>query len=245
MSARQTVLLVGGTGRTGGRVLAQLLDRGVAVRAIVRSRSRLPEGVADHSDLTVIEADLLFQSDHELRQLVRGCDAVISCLGHVVSLKGVFGPPRDLVTRATRRLCQAIEASQSAAPAKFVLMSSVSVNQPEGRDTRRGSLEKVVLSAMRTLVPPAGDNQRAADFLSREVGTASTSVRWVAVRPDTLIEGDVSDYDAHEDLVSSLFRPDKTNMANVAHFMCELVTSEDAWRAWDGTLPVVVNAATT
>ena len=32
-----TVLLLGGTGRTGGRALQQLLARGVSVRAIVRS----------------------------------------------------------------------------------------------------------------------------------------------------------------------------------------------------------------
>ena len=46
MTAEQTVLLVGGTGRTGGRVLQQLLGRGVNVRAIVRSAERLPAGVA-------------------------------------------------------------------------------------------------------------------------------------------------------------------------------------------------------
>ena len=37
MTAEKTVLVVGGTGRTGGRVVQQLLDRGVNVRAIVRS----------------------------------------------------------------------------------------------------------------------------------------------------------------------------------------------------------------
>ena len=54
-----TVLLLGGTGRTGGRVLQQLLARGVSVRAVVRSAERLPAGVADDPRLTVIEADLL------------------------------------------------------------------------------------------------------------------------------------------------------------------------------------------
>ena len=34
-----------GTGRTGGRVLQQLLARGVRVRAVVRSAERLPAGV--------------------------------------------------------------------------------------------------------------------------------------------------------------------------------------------------------
>ena len=46
----RTVLLVGGTGRTGGRVLQQLLGRGVSVRAIVRSAERLPAGVATTRD---------------------------------------------------------------------------------------------------------------------------------------------------------------------------------------------------
>jgi uncharacterized protein YbjT (DUF2867 family) len=45
MPTQQTVLLVGGTGRTGRRTLKQLLDRGVRVRAIVRSREKLPPDV--------------------------------------------------------------------------------------------------------------------------------------------------------------------------------------------------------
>jgi ferritin-like protein len=31
-------------------------------------------------------------------------------------------------------------------------------------------------------------------------------------------------------------------MANVAHFMCELVTNPETWTDWKGKLPVVVNA---
>ena len=46
MATKQTVLVVGGTGRTGRRVVEQLLARGVAVRAIVRSSRGLPAGVA-------------------------------------------------------------------------------------------------------------------------------------------------------------------------------------------------------
>jgi uncharacterized protein YbjT (DUF2867 family) len=104
MPMKHTVLLVGGTGRTGRRVLHQLLDRGVSVRAIVRSGGKLPPGVAGNPSLTVIEASLLSLRDEELQQHLRGCDAVISCLGHVLSLAGVYGPPRDLV-RARRGAC--------------------------------------------------------------------------------------------------------------------------------------------
>ncbi len=244
MSMQQTVLLVGGTGRTGRRVLEQLLGRGVAVRAIVRSADRLPAGVADDPGLTVVEADLLSLGDADLLRHVSGCDAVVSCLGHVISLKGIFGPPRDLVARAAARLCRAIGESQPDRPVKFVLMSSVSVNHPEDLDIRRGVFEKVVLWVLRGLVPPSRDNQRAADFLYDDVGTGSPFVQWVAVRPDSLLEGDVSEYALHQTLVSSLFRPDSTNMANVAHFMCELITNPGTWDDWRGKLPVIINAPT-
>jgi nucleoside-diphosphate-sugar epimerase len=244
VTTESTVLLVGGTGRTGGRVLQQLLGRGVNVRAIVRSAERLPVGVAMNPRLTVVEADLLSLSDEDLQRYVVGCDAVISCLGHVLSLQGIYGPPRDLVTQATKRLCRAIEATRPPEPVKFILMSSVSVNRPGRLDTGRGTSERAVLATIRGLLPPAKDNQRAADFLCREIGADNPFVQWVAVRPDTLLDGDVSEYAVHEGLVSSLFKPDSTNMANVAHCMCELATDPKVWNDWKGKLPVVVNAGT-
>jgi len=129
MPAQQTVLLIGGTGRTGRRVLEQLLSRGINVRAVVRSAERLPAGAAEHPDLTVIEADLLSLDDEDLQRHLRGCDAVISCLGHVISLRGVFGPPRDLVTRSVERVYRAARELRPAQPVKLILMSSVSVNR--------------------------------------------------------------------------------------------------------------------
>lgn len=243
MPAQQTVLLVGGTGRTGRRVLDQLLERGVRVRAIVRSGGTLAPAAARSPDLTVIEASLLSLPEAELQRYLRGCDAVISCLGHVLSLKGVFGPPRDLVTRATSRLCRGIEKLQPATPIKFILMSSVSVTRVGGLDTRRGSLEKVFLLVLCGLLPPVADNQRAANFLQKKVGASNPFVEWTAVRPDTLLPGDVSEYTVHESLVNSLFAPGSTNMANVAHFMCELVTNPKTWADWKGKLPVIANAA--
>jgi NAD(P)-dependent dehydrogenase (short-subunit alcohol dehydrogenase family) len=241
ISEEPTVLVLGGTGRTGGRVVEQLLGRGVRVRVIVRSAERLPASVAENPKLSVVEADLLALTDEELARVVSGCDAAVSCLGHNLNLKGVYGAPRDLVTRATRRVCRAIQASRPERPAKYVLMSSVSVNHPKVADARRGALEKGFVALIRGLLPPARDNQRASDFLCREIGSADPFVEWVAVRPDSLLDGEVTEYTVHEQLVSSLFKPDETNMSNVAHFMCELVADQAAWDRWRGGLPVVVN----
>ena len=237
------VLLLGGTGRTGGRVLQQLLGRGVSVRAVVRSAERLPAGVAADPRLTMVEADLLSLSDEQVREQVDGCDVVISCLGHIISAQGVFGQPRDLVTRSVERVCRAARDLRPAQPAKLILMSSVSVHRAGGLDTRRGRVEKVALWTLRGLVPPARDNQSAADFLRDVIEPADPHVQWVVVRPDTLKDGDVTEYAVHEGLVDSLYRPGETNRANVAHFMCELATDSEAWAAWRGKLPVIVNAS--
>jgi nucleoside-diphosphate-sugar epimerase len=237
------VLLLGCTGRTGGRVLQQLLARGVNVRAVVRSAGRLPAGVADDRGVTVVEADLLSLSDEQVREQVDGCDVVISCLGHTISAQGVFGPPRDLVTRSVERVCRAAKDLRPAQPVRLILMSTVSVNRRGGVDTRRGQLEKAALWTLRGLVPPARDNQCAADFLHDVIEPADPHLQWVVVRPDSLVDGDVTDYALHEGLVDSLLRPGKTNRANVAHFMCQLATDAEAWATWQGKLPVIVNAS--
>ena len=236
------VLLLGGTGRTGGRVLQQLLGRGVHVRAVVRSAERLPAGAADDPRLSVVVGDLPAMSDARVREQVDGCGVVVSCLGHSATAEGVFGPPRDLVSRSVERVYGAARDLRPAQPVRLILMSSVSVNRPGGLDTRRGRFERAVVWTLRGVVSPAKDNQRAADFLHDVVDAADPNLQWVAVRPDSLKEGDVTEYTLHEGLVDSLFRPGQTSMANVAHFMCELATDEAVWATWRGKLPVIANA---
>jgi hypothetical protein len=192
----------------------------------------------------VTPASLLSLPDEELRRHLRGCDRVISCLGHALNLKGILGPPHDLVTGAATRLCRRIEALQPPAPVKFILMSSVSVHRPGGQDTRRGAFEKAFLWLLRGVLPPtARDNQRVADFLLKEIGPSHPSIQGAVVRPDSLLEGDVSEYSLHEGLVDSLFAPGSTNLANAAHFMCELATNPATWSEWRSKLPVIVNAS--
>ncbi len=118
------VLVVGATGASGKRLVEQILDRGLDVTAIVRSRDRLPPTLRDHERLTAIEASLLELEDTELARHITGCEAVASCLGHTLSLKGIFGSPRRLVTDATRKLCDVMRSQRSGMKAKFVLMNT-------------------------------------------------------------------------------------------------------------------------
>ena len=244
---RARVLVLGGTGRTGSHVVEELLSRGVAVRAIVRSAGRLPSSCAGNPNLEIVAADILSLPATELRLQLRGCAAVVSCLGHPNDVRGIFGPPFDLVTAVVERVHGAALALRPAEPVKFVLMSSVSVHDPRGRDRRRGLVETATLGLLRGLVPPALDNQRAADFLSRQVGAHCPAMEWVAVRPDSLLDGVPAfarpGYSLHATLVTSLFRPAQTSRVNVADFMCDLVCDASVWQEWRGRLPVIVDAS--
>lgn len=242
VTSLNTVLLYGGTGRTGGRVLTQLLERGVAVRAVVRDVARLPDGVDGHPLLTTVEADLLSLAPVDLARHLDDCHTVICCLGHTISVRGIFGRPRDLVAQAVHRTVAAVELRRSAAPLRLILLGSVSVNQADHGDTLRRGGERAFLAAVRALQPPAKDNQSVADYLALRVGPDNPVAQWVVVRPDTLKPGAISQYRVSPDIVVSLFRPDHTRMANVAHFMCELATDPDTWATWQGRMPVITDA---
>ncbi len=241
MNADHRVLILGATGRTGGQALVQLLQRRIAVRAVVRSADRLPAGVVDDPLLEVIEADILAMPLGDLVEALDGCDTVISCLGHTISARGLFGAPHRLVEGAIRRVHEALGVRPPAAPVRLALMSSVSVNLPEHADTRRRRGERAYLRGLGLILPPVRDNQGAADLLALEVGPTSPLLQWVAVRPDTLVGGEVAEYALHDTLVASIFRPDHTRMSQVALFMCELVADDATWQRWAGRMPVIVD----
>ena len=238
------ILVVGGTGNVGRLVVKQLLERSVKVKAIVRSPDKLPESTRSNSNLSLVHRTLLDMSEEELAREVEGCDGVVCCLGHVLSLRGVYGPPYRLVTEATKRLIQAIEANRPERPVKYILLNTVGVSHPDGSERpKRSFFERSFIAALRALLPPFADSQASADLVVNEVGTARPHVEWSIVRPDSFIDGDVSQYVAHPSIVSSLFSPGQTTKANIAHFMCELVENEDTWAKWKFKLPVLLNSS--
>lgn len=238
-----TVLVVGGSGATGRWLVRQLLGRGLRVRAIVRSPDPFIEAVGAHERLSVVHAAVLDLSDDELVQHVRGCEAVASCLGHTLSLKGVYGKPRRLVTDATRRLCDAVKASKPSHPVKFVLMNSTGCRNDDLGE-KVSLAERCVVGLIRVLVPPHSDNEHAAAYLRRQIGTDDASIEWVIVRPDSLIDrDDVSRYETHPSPTrSAIFNAGKTSRINVGHFMASLITDEAEWNTWKGQTPVIYNA---
>jgi len=237
-----SVLVVGATGATGRLLVQHLLSRGQMVKVIVRSPDRLPEAIRNCDRLSVIHASILDLSDVELAEHVKGCTAVASCLGHNMSWQGIYGQPRRLVADATRRLCDAIKANDSAAPIRFVLMNTAgNSNRDLNEPISLG--EKLVIGTIRLLLPPHVDNELAADYLRVSIGQDDKSIEWVVVRPDALIdEEQVTEYEVHPSPTrSAIFNAGKTSRTNVGDFMVRLITEDDAWNRWRGQMPVIYN----
>ena len=239
-----TILVVGASGATGRLLVEQLLNKGHNVEVIVRSPEQFPEFLKNHDQLSVICARVLELSDTEMVQHVRGCDAVASCLGHNMSLKGIYGYPRRLVTDTTRRLCNAIKALKSESPTKYVLMNTAGNSN---RDLREpiSFVQRCVIGLLRLLLPPQGDNEKAADYLRINIGQNNRAIEWAAVRPDNLTdEENVTEYEVHPSPIrSAIFNAGRTSRINVGHFIAELITDDSTWNKWKGQMPVIYNMA--
>jgi nucleoside-diphosphate-sugar epimerase len=235
-----TILVVGASGATGRLLVEHLLGRSQRVKVIVRSPDKLPDDLRNHHLLSTVQANLLDLSDDEMAQQVTGCTAVASCLGHNMSLRGIYGSPRRLVTDATRRLCAAVQAAQPPHPVRFVLMNTAGnrdLNEPISFGQRS------VLGLIRLLLPPHVDNEKAAAYLRTHIGQDAVAIEWAAVRPDTLVdEASVTEYEVHPSPTrSALFNAGKTSRINVAHFMADLISDDATWSRWQGQMPVIYN----
>jgi nucleoside-diphosphate-sugar epimerase len=239
-----TTLVVGASGATGRLLVEQLLNRGQKVRVIVRSPEKLPEYFQNNDNLSVIPASVLDLSDAEMTRHVNGCEAVASCLGHNLSVKGVYGKPRRLVTDAVRRLCSAIRESNPDKSVKFVLMNTTGNSNRDLAESMSFG-QKCVIWLFRLLLPPHVDNENAADYLRTQIGQNDEIIEWAAVRPDTLIdESGVTEYEVHPSPIrSAIFDAGKTSRINVGHFMADLITDHGAWINWKGQMPVIYNKA--
>ncbi|MGY5451589.1 NAD(P)-dependent oxidoreductase [Agarivorans sp. MS3-6] len=239
-----TTLVVGASGATGQLLVEQLLKQGQKVKIIVRSVGYLSDALIHNQQLSITQANLLDMSDTELHHHVSGCQAVASCLGHNLTLHGMFGQPQRLVSDSVQRLCMAIERSKPASPVKFLLMNtSGNVNIPAGETI--STAQSFIIGLIRMLLPPHADNEEAAAYLQSHFSTSHNSIEWAAIRPDSLVNNDVvTQYDVYSSPIrSAIFDAGKTSRINVAHFMTQLIINELIWQQWKGQWPVIYNAS--
>ena len=236
------VLVLGASGATGLLVVQMLLQKGVDVVAIVRSRESLLSMECAQSTLQIVETEISEISEDELAEYLAECEVVVSCLGHNVTFKGMFGHPRRLVTEVIKKVASTIESKYGHIKYKIILMNTTG-NSNDDISEKPPLSQRFVVFFLRILLPPHVDNEEAAGFLRTQVGRNNNNIEWVAVRPDSLINEDqVSIYDIYESPIrNAIFNAGKSSRINVADFMSNLVVKPELWNEWKGKMPVIYN----
>lgn len=120
------VFVAGSTGQSGQRIVRQLHDRGIHVRAgarnVKKATNMLSSTTAGGAKVEVVEADVTWEVER-LRQAIGEVDAVVCATGFRPSpdLNGVF----KVENLGTKNL---VDASKAAGACKFVLISSLLTN---------------------------------------------------------------------------------------------------------------------
>jgi putative NADH-flavin reductase len=205
------VLILGATGGTGRQLVAQALERGYAVTALVRDPSRLP---VTHPQLTVIRGDVLDPGSVERAMI--GQEAVLSALGH----KRFFSPTR-ILSEGTRNILRAMETH--GVP-QFVCETSLGIGDSAGRM----GLYYTLFTIPVILPFYYWDKTRQERLISR------SNVEWVIVRPGLLTNGERRGRYRHGRNVGSFLWTVRISRADVAFFMLNQLVSDTYLRAAPG-----------
>ncbi len=236
------VIVLGATGATGRLVVKELLKQQHQVIALVRSsgRENTLENI-DEEQLTLINGTALTLEDAHLSKLIDEADGVISCLGHNLTWKGVYGAPQMMVRDSIKRIVTLVCRHRNA-PLKIVLMNSSGVQNKDQYEPI-SLMQRLVLTILRLLLPPHKDNEQAADYL-RTLDTRKHTIQWVVVRPDTLIDQfNATQYSLHPAPIrSAIFDAGKVSRINVAVVMTRLLSDSHLWEKWQGKMPLIYNS---
>jgi len=190
------VLVVGATGGTGRQLVAQALDRGFHVTALVRNPAAFR---LEHPRLRVVRGDVL--DPVSLEPAVSGQHAVISALGH----RRYFSLARTLSV-GTRNLLQQMERHGVR---RFVCETSLGLGDSAGR-----------MGLYYTLfVIPVVLPFYFWDKAGQERILAKSQAHWIIVRPSGLTDGPPRGRYRHGAGVGSLVATARIARADVAAFM--------------------------
>ena len=235
------ILVLGATGKTGRLLVKQLQQYKCEVSIIVRNKKGLDKSIFDENKIQIIEDNILEMPRIKLLELLENCDAVVSCLGHNLSFKGIYGKPRKLVTNSIKRVCDVHDCLKNKKPLKLILMNSAgNINYDENEKV--SFFHNFLLSIIRFLIPPHLDNETAANYLRINMKNNSL-LQWVVIRPDNLINKEnVSSYCIYiSPTRSALLDAGQTSRINVANFMTKLIFEDNLWQKWKGKMPVIYN----
>lgn len=153
------VAVAGATGRTGSLVVQELLDRQVAVVAMVRSAEKAKETFGDESKkhplLEIIPCDLTNQS--QITKAVQGCDATIWCA------TGFSDAQTSLLEQLKRLLGIALAPKQSIDSVGVPLLAKAMLNQVVG-GMQNTDLPKVIMLSSAGVTRPSWDEAKKEKY---------------------------------------------------------------------------------
>jgi uncharacterized protein YbjT (DUF2867 family) len=205
------ILIVGATGGTGRHLVAQALERGMTVTALVRNPS---EFQVEHPRLTAIRGDVLDVAS--LEAAMRGQEAVLSALGH----KRYF-PPTRILSDGTGNIVRAMETHGVR---RFICETSLGIGDSAGR------LGLYYTFFIIPLILPF----YFWDKTRQERVIAASNADWIIVRPGTLTNGARRPGLRHGSGVGSFLGTVRVSRADVADFMLDQLSSDDYLRASPG-----------
>jgi nucleoside-diphosphate-sugar epimerase len=232
-------LILGASGATGKLVVQQLVKWNIQVRMVIRESAIIPRNISEDKTIEIIKGNINDIDVAQIIDLLKNCDSVISCLGHNISIKGIFGSPRKLFSNTVVKIIEALQFLNLNQ--KFILMSTTAYTNRKINEKNTPG-EKIIFSLLKVLLPPHKDNMLAADHLVYKIGP-KPNIHWVAIRPDSLFDEDIeSRYEIHEYKIRSpIFNPGKTSRINVSQFMVELIRNDKLWQEWQYKTPVIYN----
>jgi putative NADH-flavin reductase len=158
------IAVFGATGGTGRQIIAQALEQGHHVTALVRDPARLP---VSHTNLTVVQGDVL--DDAPVLEALQGADAAVITLGNTAD------NPDYVVSNGTAVILRAMK--DQGVP-RVVVVTSLGVGD---------SLKQVSLPfrmMMQTVLKkPMEDKER------QERMVMDSGLEWIIVRPGGLTDG--------------------------------------------------------
>ncbi len=205
------LLILGATGGTGRQLVAQALEGGFSVTALVRDPSRLP---VTHPELTVVRGDVLDQASVDAA--MRGQDAVVSALGH----KRYFSPTR-ILSEGTGNILRAMETHGVT---RFVCETSLGIGDSAGRM----GLYYTFFTIPVILPFYFWDKTRQERLIAR------SNAEWVIVRPGVLTNGEKRGRYRHGRAVGSFLWTVRISRSDVADFMLNQLTSDTYLRSAPG-----------
>lgn len=207
------VLVVGGTGRTGQRIVRATVGAGHTVVALGRSAGAQPwpEGV------TPCAADVL--DDGVLSDALSGVDAVVTALSIPRTSRSPFAPlagPADLHSRTTALL---LEAMATRGVQRLVKVSAQGVGDSAPR-AGWGFRALVAASNLR----PAFEDHAIADGMVQ-----ASPLSWTIVRPPMLVDAGPTDRGLHGAAQRTTWTWTRVHTGDVAAWIVQHLSDPDTY----------------